>query len=97
MKIEKYSDFWEFYLSQHRHPLNRWLHVAGCFVGIASAPILFWCFGLTGILGALLVGYLFAWTGHLVVERNRPATWKYPLWSLISEFRMVGLIVTGRL
>jgi hypothetical protein len=91
-----YAEFWLIYLRAHRRPATRGLHYAGTTLGLA-------CLGLAvawawwWVLVAPLVGYAFAWTGHFAVEGNRPATFGHPLWSLLSDFRMLGLWASGRL
>ena len=95
--IDSYGDFWRFYLAEHRDPRNRWLHVLGTGLGFAflAAAIRLADWRLAVL--AVAVGYGCAWAGHFFVERNRPATFRYPLWSLASDFRMFGLAATGRL
>ncbi len=96
-RIESYAEFWPFYLGQHTHHANRALHFVGTGVGIAllaaGLAILDW----RPIVAAVVISYGFAWAGHFLVERNRPATFTYPLWSLLSDLRMFGLFATGRL
>jgi hypothetical protein len=95
--IRSYREFWPFYLNEHRQPTTRALHLAGTGVttallaaGIATGNILF-------LPTAVLAGYGPAWFAHFVVEKNRPATFRYPLWSLISDFRMAATWLAGGL
>ncbi len=97
MKIKTYSEFWPFYLKEHSHPLNRLLHFIGTSLGIAlllegliSGRMIF-------LLIALVSGYAFAWVGHFFIEKNKPATFQYPFWSFISDFRMWFLMLIRKL
>ena len=87
---KSFQEFWPFYLSQHQNPLNRKLHVAGTLIGLTVGFILiFKKQFLVGILCGLTLGYGFAWTGHFVFEKNRPATFKYPFYSLRGDFKLL--------
>lgn len=91
------KEFWPFYLSEHRNPVNRALHfvgTTGVFVLLGLAVYLqnWWL-----LLCMPLCGYGFAWVGHFIVEKNRPATFKYPLKSLVSDFIMYFYIWTGQI
>ncbi len=96
-RIRTYGEFWPFYLSQHSHPANRALHIIGTAAGAALMAAGIATLDWRLILASVITGYAFAWAGHLFVERNRPATFTYPLWSLVSDLRMFGLALTGRL
>jgi len=83
-----FSEFYPFYLGEHCNKVNRRLHLIGTTNSIALAM-----YGLmTGfyvlLLAAMLQGYAFAWIGHFWFEKNKPATFKHPLYSLMGDFRM---------
>lgn len=93
---ESFEEFWPFYVSQHLHPTNQRLHFVGTTLvlaslvaGVAVSPRL--------LALAPLAGYGFAWLGHFAFEKNRPATFKHPLWSLRGDFRMYRLMLLGRM
>ena len=95
-RFRTYEEFWPFYVAQHSRPGTRALHFLGTTLVLATL--------LTGALlapsWALLapvVGYGPAWIGHFFVERNRPATFTYPWWSLRGDFRMFFLMLSGRM
>lgn len=95
--IKTYSEFWDFYVREHSKPLTRILHLIGTTLGI----VLLVYFLSTGrwyyFPLFFVVGYAFAWFAHFVVEKNRPATFKYPFWSFISDFKMIAYMLTGRM
>lgn len=97
IRSASYRAFWPRYLGEHRLRTTRALHFTGTCLGL---------FLLAGAVAgsdwrlavaALVSGYAFAWIGHAVVERNRPATFTHPWWSFISDFRMFFTWLAGQL
>jgi hypothetical protein len=95
-KITSYSEFWHFYLREHSRPLTRGIHYVGTFLTLWFLMIALGAGGWWW-LAVPAAGYGFAWAAHFTVEKNRPATFKHPFWSLISDFRMFFLWFAGRL
>ena len=96
-RYDSFSAFWPHYLREHSRPQTRALHYLGTSIVVALGLFAL----LTGRWWLLalvpLAGYFFAWVGHFGIEKNRPATFTYPLWSLAADFRMWWLWLTGRL
>jgi hypothetical protein len=96
-QFKSFAEFWPYYLGEHSKPATRMLHCVGSLVAIAVVVTFitigkWWLFPL-----ALIPGYAFAWIGHFFVENNRPATFTYPLWSFMGDWKMLALILSGRL
>ena len=94
---DSFSAFWPFYLREHAQPMTRVWH----YVGSTLALIVLVTALLTQtwllLLAVPVSGYFFAWVSHAFVERNKPATFTYPLWSLLADYKMYALFLTGRL
>lgn len=95
-RIPNYREFWKFYVGEHSRPATRHLHFIGTSLALVALAL-----GILSSARFLLLmpvcGYLFAWIGHFGFERNRPATFQYPLWSLLADFQMFGYTLTGKM
>jgi hypothetical protein len=96
-RFKSFSEFWPYYLGEHSKSATRLLHGVGSFTGVAVLIALiavgkWWLFPL-----AFVPGYALAWIGHFFIEKNRPATFTYPLWSFMGDWKMLALMLTGRL
>ncbi|MFK3969372.1 Mpo1-like protein [Pseudomonas sp. NPDC087358] len=94
--FDRFADFYPYYLQEHRDSTCRRLH----FIGTSLVLLLLATALLSGdwrLLWILpLAGYTFAWVGHFFFERNRPATFKHPFYSLLGDFVMYRDMLTGK-
>lgn len=96
-RIKTYGEFYNFYLSEHRNKTCRILHFIGTFLVFVMAFLAVFS-GLSYLwILVPVMGYGFAWVGHYFFEKNQPATFKYPIWSLVSDFKMFFQLLVGRI
>jgi hypothetical protein len=96
-QFNSFADFWPYYLNEHGKPATRLLHAVGSIAALILLLTLialgkWWLFPL-----AFVPGYALAWTAHFFVEKNRPATFTHPLWSFMCDWKMLTLMLTGKI
>jgi hypothetical protein len=96
-RFDSFAEFYPCYLEEHSHPVCRWLHYLGSLLVLVLLGYILatqqWI-----LLWALpVIGYGFAWIGHFAFEKNRPATFKHPLYSFMGDWVMLRDALTGRI
>lgn len=96
-RLNRFEDFWPYYVREHSHPANRGLHFIGSTLGVICLALTFVTGNVWLVPAGLVLGYGFAWFGHFFIQRNKPATFKYPFWSLCGDWKMWFLMLIGRM
>ena len=94
--IRSFSDFWPYYVRAHSQPRTRVLHAIGSVLAVILVGVAF-AVNLWVLVAVPVVGYAFAWYGHFFVEHNKPATFGHPFYSLAADYRMLFLMMAGRM
>jgi hypothetical protein len=94
--IRSFQEFWPYYVRQHSRPRTRLLHAAGSILAVVVFGAAF-AINLWLLVAVPVVGYAFAWYAHFFVEHNRPATFGHPFYSLFADYRMLFLMMAGRM
>ena len=96
-RYDSFSDFYPFYLSEHRNRTCRRLHFVGTSFALAFLVQAIESLNGWWLLAALAAGYALAWTGHFFFERNRPATFSHPFYSFAGDWVMWRDILAGKI
>ncbi len=96
-RFDRFAEFFPFYLGEHANRYCRRLHFIGSTLVLAC--LLGWIVSGNAwfLLGMPLSGYGFAWLGHYVYEKNRPATFKYPFYSFVGDWVMYWRMLNGKI
>jgi hypothetical protein len=92
-----FAQFWPYYLREHSNPTTRAIHLAGTVAALVCLVVGIMVHSAWWILYALIVGYAPAWFAHFFIEKNRPATFSHPFFSLAGDFTMLGHALRGTL
>lgn len=95
--LKTFAEFYPFYLGEHRNRTCRRLHFVGSTLSLVCLAMLAYTGKPQYFLYGLLVGYGFAWVGHFGFEKNKPASFKRPLYSFMGDWVMYKDIWTGRI
>ena len=95
--IKSFKEFYPYYLGEHRLPACRILHFMGTTAVVATLATAAVTMNPFLLIPLPILGYGPAWVSHFFIEKNRPATFTYPLWSLFGDFKMWGQMLTGKL
>ena len=95
-RFQTFIEFYPFYLGEHRHPVCRRLHFTGSVLVILLLLYILLTLEWRMILLLPVAGYGFAWTGHFFFEKNKPATFEYPLYSFMGDWVMFKDMLTGK-
>jgi len=96
MRIESFADFWPYYVRAHSKSRTRLLHATGSMLAIVCLGLAF-ATSLWFLAAAPVIGYAFAWYAHFFVEHNKPATFGHPFYSLAADYRMLFLMMAGKM
>ncbi|QDW67228.1 DUF962 domain-containing protein [Luteimonas granuli] len=96
-RFASFREFYPFYLGEHSNRTSRRLHFVGSCGALAFLAVAIVSANPWWVLAALACGYGFAWTGHFFFEKNRPATFRHPFYSLAGDWVMFRDILTGRI
>jgi hypothetical protein len=94
--FSSFREFYPYYLGEHRDRTCRRLHFTGTSFAIGFIVLAARSGNAWWLLAALVAGYAFAWVGHFFFEKNRPATFTYPLWSFMGDWVMWRDMLVGR-
>jgi hypothetical protein len=96
-EYNSFAEFWPHYVREHSQPRTRLLHLVGTTIALACVVFFVVTARWYLIPLALIPGYGAAWIGHFFLEKNKPATFQYPLWSFMGDYKMIWMMLTGRM
>lgn len=96
-RLQSFGEFYPFYLSEHRNATCRKLHFVGTSLVLGIVLLAIVTRNPWWLLAVPVAGYGFAWVGHFAFEKNRPATFTYPLWSFAGDWVMYWQLLTGKI
>jgi hypothetical protein len=96
-KSATFGEYYEYYLTLHQNKINRRMHVVGQFATILTLTGAVLLKSWLLLFLTPLVVYPFAWAGHMVFEKNKPAAWSKPLWAKACDWVMLKDILTGKI
>jgi hypothetical protein len=96
-EYQSFREFYPAYLAEHKQSATRRLHFVGTLLVLVALGMALWTRDARWLVAAPVFGYGLAWIGHFVFERNRPVTFRHPLYSLAGDFVMFKDLLLGRL